>query len=72
MIDSASSPTPKPSRSLQRNYPLCTLQPSIALRPHFNCCIPRNLCLFNCPLHLTAAQAVANFGDGGWGQFLSN
>ena len=49
----------------QPNYPLCTLEPSIALRPDFSCCIPRNLCLFNCPLHLTATQAVANFGDGG-------
>ena len=49
----------------QRNYPMCTLEPSIALRPDFSCCIPRNLCLFNCPRHLTAAQAVANFGDGG-------
>ena len=24
----------------QRNYPLCTLEPSIALRPDFSCCIP--------------------------------
>jgi hypothetical protein len=24
----------------QRNYPLCTLQPSIALHPDFSCCIP--------------------------------
>jgi hypothetical protein len=23
-----------------RNYPLCTLEPSIALRPDFSCCIP--------------------------------
>jgi hypothetical protein len=24
----------------QRNYPLCTLEPSTALRPDFSCCIP--------------------------------
>jgi hypothetical protein len=59
---------PDRCRHHQRNYPLC-LEPSIALRPDFSCCIPRNLCLFNCPLHLTATQAVANFGDGGENNF---
>jgi hypothetical protein len=46
----------------QRNYPLCTLEPSIALRPDFSCCIPRNLCLFNCPLHLTATKRSQTSG----------
>jgi hypothetical protein len=51
----------------QRNYPLCTLEPSIALRPDFSCCIPRNLCLFNCPRHLTRKLRGRR-----WGRFLSN
>jgi hypothetical protein len=40
--------------TLTSNRPLSTLEPSIALRPDFSCCIPRNLCLFNCLRHLTA------------------
>jgi hypothetical protein len=38
----------------QRNYPLCTLEPSIALRLDSSCCLSPILCLFNCPWHLIA------------------
>jgi hypothetical protein len=30
----------------QRNRPLCTLEPSIALRPDFSCCLFPIICLF--------------------------
>src|SRR4029077_6457479 len=46
----------------QRNYPLCTPEPSIALRPDFSYCIPGNPCLFNCPLHLTATKRSQTSG----------
>jgi hypothetical protein len=50
---------PKPPRSLkvsnyEANYQtvLCvSVFYDLALRLDFSCCIPRNLCLFNCPRH---------------------
>jgi hypothetical protein len=41
-------------RIAQRNYPLCTLEPSIALRLDSSCCLSPMLCLSNCRLPLTA------------------
>jgi hypothetical protein len=52
----------------QRNYPLSTLEPSIALRPDFSCCVPQ-ICVFLIVPGIRPHQAVANLGDGGGDSF---